>query len=109
MLNSIKIGYHINLYLKGLGFRIRQSKRMKRLKMFKFWLGHSVYKYIFSIPLFILKRHEKLNLLIFTPFLKYLNDVLVHVFLLRIIRPYKKVRGMIDKRKLFFMRPGKIR
>jgi hypothetical protein len=109
LINSIRIGYHMKLYLKGLGFRIRQSKKMKRLKIFKFWLGHSVYKYIFSTPLFFLRRDEKLYLLIYTPFLMHLNDFLVHVFLLRVIRPYKKVRGVIDKRQLFFMRPAKIR
>lgn len=107
--NTLNIGFYSNLYLKGLGFRIRVSRRAKKYKMFKVWLGHSVYKYIFSMPLFIFKWHGKFNLLVFTPFLKHFNDFLVHIFLLRVVRPYKKVRGMIDRRTIYFMRPAKVR
>lgn len=107
--NSVKVGYYTNLYLKGLGFRIRSPRRLKAFKMFKFWLGHSVYKYILPSPLLILKRQDKFNLLIFSPFLKVFNDVLTYIFLLRVIRPYKKIRGITDRRTIYLMRPAKIR
>lgn len=107
--NSLNIGFYSNLYLKGLGFRIRVSRRARKFKMFKVWLGHSVYKYILPVPLFVFKWHGKFNLLVFTPFLKHFNDFLTHIFLLRVVRPYKKVRGMIDRRTIYFMRPAKVR
>lgn len=109
VMNSLNIGFYSNLYLKGLGFRIRVSRRAKIFKMFKVWLGHSVYKYILPVPLFIFKWHGKFNLLVFTPFFKHFKELLTHIFLLRLVRPYKKVRGMIDRRTIYFMRPAKVR
>jgi hypothetical protein len=104
----LNIGYFFDLRIKGLGFRIRKSRRMKHMKYYKFALGYSVYRYMFKPKYFIIRNIQKFQLLIFSPFIGALNGILTHLLLFRIIKPYK-IKGIVNKRKFYVLKPGKVR
>lgn len=79
------------------------------MRSYKLLLGFSSFIFIFKAKNFIIKRKDKYNILLYTPFRRELNDMLVDFLFLRLIRPYKKKRGVLDYRQLFIMRPGKVR
>lgn len=107
-MSLLNMGYYFDLRLKGLGFRIRKSRRIKSLKYYRFFLGHSVYKYMFKPKYLIIRNIQKFQMLIFSPFIGALNNILTHLLLFRVIKPYK-IKGVINRRRFYVLKPGKVR
>lgn len=107
-MSLLNMGYYFDLRLKGLGFRIRKGKKRKAKRYYKFFLGHTVYKFFFKPKYFILKTIQKFQMLIFSPFIGALNHIITHLLLFRVIKPYK-IKGVINRRQFYVLKPGKVR
>jgi hypothetical protein len=108
LVSKLSVGYYFDLRIKGLGFRLKKFRKLKKFRYYKFFLGQSVYKYILKLNFIFIRNLYKYQFILFSPFSFALNGIIAHLLLFRVIRPYK-IKGLIDKRCFYMLRPGKVR
>jgi hypothetical protein len=107
LFSSLASGFYFNLKMRGLGFRFKKWRTVRKLRAFKILLGYSDYLLMFESKQIIAKRIKKQDVILFSPFLRDLKDLVAHMLLFRVVRPYRKVRGVFDWRVLRLKRIGK--
>ena len=107
MFNNAFLIYFFDLWLLGLGFKLRHLKKTRYV--YQFLLRYSCYRYLFESKNVFFKKRFKTRLFVFSPFLNLLYDFIVYLLFFRAIRPYQ-IRGIFGPKSQFLLlKQGKIR
>jgi hypothetical protein len=107
LFKNIFYGFYVQIQIKGLGFRVRNLRRIKAYRHYKITMNYSSFTFIFDSKYNVIKRRDKQYLTIFSPFLRDLKDIMAYILLFRVIRPYKRKRGAYYRKLIYIMKPGK--
>ena len=94
--------FFFKLRLRGLGYRIKNIS--KYLYRFFFAFNHYFYFYI-SNDIFV--RHYKRNMLIFSNNKQKLNDIFIHLLLLKKLDFYERTNSFIVLNKILLLKKRK--
>lgn len=107
LFSGLASGFYFDLQMRGLGFRFKKWRRIRKLRAFKILLGYSSYLLMFESNQILAKRIRKQEVILFSPFLRDIKDLVAHMLLFRVIRPYRKFKGVLDWRIIQAKRMGK--